>query len=348
MSGNDETGPRSSTRNNDDGTRGQDGNVWNGRGQRIFMQEVGARDGLQIEAAFVPTADKIALVDALSQTGVAKIEVTAFVSPQAIPALRDADDVLRGIQRTSDVCYTALVPNLRGAERAIDAQVDEINTVMSATQTHNLANLRMTREQSFAALTKVMQLARDSHVPVNASLSCCFGCPMEGDVDQNEVLDWSARLIDAGAHGISLCDTTGMAYPTQVSAMVAAFRGRFGNDVELTLHFHNTRGMGLSNILASIAAGANRFDAAIGGLGGCPYAPGATGNVCSEEIVHALQCMGYDTGVDLEKLMAASRRLPALIGHDVPSQLLKAGRRLDLHPVPADFDAIRERALARG
>ena len=325
-----------------------DPGVWDGSGKRIHMQEVGTRDGLQIEAAFVPTADKIALVDALSETGVAKIEVTAFVSPQAIPALRDADEVLRAIRRNPDVRYTALVPNVRGAERANDAQVDEINTVMSATETHNLSNLRMTREQSFAALTKVMQLAREAHVPVNASLSCCFGCPMEGDVAENEVFDWSARLIEAGAHGVSLCDTTGMAYPSQVSAMVASFRKRFGDGVELTLHFHNTRGMGLANILASIAAGADRFDAAIGGLGGCPYAPGATGNVCSEEIVHALHCMGYDTGVDLEKLMAAARRLPALIGHDVPSQLLKAGRRLALHPVPADFEAIRERALARG
>ena len=321
--------------------------VWSGGGKRIHMQEVGTRDGLQIEAAFVPTQDKIALVDALSDAGLAKIEVSAFVSPQAIPALRDADEVLRGIRRHPDVCYTALVPNVRGAERALDARVDEMNTVMSATETHNLANLRMTREQSFAALARVMHLARTAQVPVNGSVSCAFGCPMEGEVDADAVLDWAARLVDAGAHGISLCDTTGMAHPRQVESMVRRFRDRFP-DTQLTLHFHNTRGMGLSNILAAIDAGADRFDSALGGLGGCPYAPGATGNVCSEEIVHALECMGYDTGVDLERLMAAARRLPALVGHDVPSQLLKAGRRLDLHPVPKDFDAIRERALARG
>lgn len=321
--------------------------VWDGGGRRLYIQEVGTRDGLQIEQAFVPTQDKIALVDALSEAGLAKIEVTAFVSPQAIPALRDADEVLRGIQRRAEVCYTALVPNVRGAERAVDAAVDEMNTVMSATETHNLANLRMTREQSFGALAKVMQLAHETHIPVNASLSCAFGCPMEGEVDQDEVLDWAGRLVDAGAHGVSLCDTTGMAYPRQVAAMVRAFRQRFPG-TQLTLHFHNTRGMGLSNILASIDEGAERFDSAIGGLGGCPYAPGASGNVCSEEIVHALALMGYDSGVDLAKLLAASKRLPALVGHDVPSQIIKAGRRLDLHPVPSDFEQIRARALARG
>jgi hydroxymethylglutaryl-CoA lyase len=171
---------------------------------------------------------------------------------------------------------------------------------------------------------------------------------MEGDVPEATVLDWCARYVEAlGARGVTLCDTTGMAYPSQVAALVRAFRARWP-DTELTLHFHNTRGMGLANVLASIAAGADRFDASLGGLGGCPYAPGATGNVCSEEIVHALELMGYDTGVNLARLLEAARRLPALVGHDVPSQILAAGRRLDLHPRPADFDAIRERALARG
>ena len=319
---------------------------WNGAGKRIHMQEVATRDGFQIEPVFVPTADKVALVDALSQCGLAKIEVSAFVSPQAIPALRDADQVLREIKREPGVVYTALVPNLRGAARAIDARVDEMNLVMSVTETHNLANLRMTCAQSFAALESVIGLARQERLPVNVSLSCAFGCPMEGDVAQAGVLDWAARFVELGARGISLCDTTGMAYPTQVSAWVEGFRARCP-DVELTLHFHNTRGMGLANVLAGIDAGADRFDAALGGLGGCPYAPGATGNVCSEEIVHALELMGFDTGVDLQKLIAASRRLPALVGHDVPSQIVKAGRRLDLHAPPDGFEAIRERALAR-
>jgi hydroxymethylglutaryl-CoA lyase len=322
--------------------------IWSGGGRRILMQEVGTRDGLQVEEAFVPTEDKIALVNALSRAGMAKIEVTAFVSPKAIPALRDAETVLREIDRAPGVVYSALVPNVRGAERAIDARADELNLVMSASESHNLANLRMTRDQSFAALREVNTIAKEAKASVNISLSCAFGCPMEGDVPEATVLDWCERYVgELGARGVTLCDTTGMAYPGQVAALTRAFRERWP-ETELTLHFHNTRGMGLANVLAGIDAGADRFDASLGGIGGCPYAPGATGNVCSEEIVHALELMGYDTGVDLASLIDASMRLPALIGHDIPSQIVKAGRRLDLHPLPADFDATRERALGRG
>jgi hydroxymethylglutaryl-CoA lyase len=320
--------------------------TWSGARRRIRMQEVGPRDGLQMESAFVPTADKIALIDALSAAGLAKIEATAFVSPQAIPALRDAEVVLREIVRAPGVVYTCLVPNVRGAERAIDSRADELNLVMSCSETHNIANLRMTRAQSFAALGEVIALARQAAVPVNVSLSCAFGCPMEGEVDPAVVLDWAERFVAAGARGITLCDTTGMAFPTQVAQLARDFSARLA-DAELTLHFHNTRGMGLANVLASIDAGGDRFDASLGGLGGCPYAPGASGNVCTEEIVHALQLMDFDTGCDLPLLLHAAERLPALIGHDIPSQIVKAGRRLDLHQPPADFAQWRERALAR-
>lgn len=321
--------------------------VWSGGKRRIHMQEVGPRDGLQVEECFVETADKIALVNALSDAGLAKIEVTSFVSPKAIPQLRDAEQVLREIRRKPGVVYTALVPNLRGAERAIESRADELNLVMSASVSHNLSNLRMTQQQSFAALSEVAAVARTAGVAVNVSLSCSFGCPMEGDVAESAVLDWCARYVDEmGADGVTLCDTTGMAYPTQVARLTRAFKARWPNQ-ELTLHFHNTRGMGLANVLAGIDAGAERFDASFGGIGGCPYAPGATGNVCTEEIVHALELMDYDTGVNLERLIAASKRLPGLIRHDIPSQLVKAGRRLDLHILPADFDLIRQRALAR-
>jgi len=321
-------------------------NVWNGAGKRIYIQEVGPRDGLQMEKVFVPTAQKIAMVDALSAAGMAKVEVTAFVSPTAIPALADAEQVLRGIARPAGTVMTCLVPNVKGAERAMGAGADELNLVMSVSETHNLANLRMTRAQSFKGLAEVIALVRGSPAVVNVSLSCCFGCPMEGDVPAEVVLDWAARFVDLGVNGITLCDTTGMAYPSQVATLTAAFRARWP-DTEVTLHFHNTRGMGLANVLAAIDAGADRFDASLGGLGGCPYAPGATGNVCTEEVVHALELMGYATGVNQDLLLAAAGRLPALIGHDVPSQIVKAGRRLDLHPVPADFEATRSRALAR-
>jgi hydroxymethylglutaryl-CoA lyase len=321
--------------------------AWNGAGRRIHMQEVGTRDGLQAECAFVPTEEKIALVNALSRAGLSKIEVTAFVSPKAVPVLADAFEVMRGIERVPGVVYSALVPNVRGAERAIAAGTDELNLVMSASETHNLANLRMTRAQSFDALAEVAGLARASGVAVNVSLSCSFGCPMEGEVPVETVFDWCDRFVgELGARGVTLCDTTGMAYPNQVDAITRGFRERWP-DTELTLHFHNTRGMGLANVLAAIDAGADRFDASLGGIGGCPYAPGATGNVCSEEVVHALELMGYATGVDLAKLLESARRLQGLVGHEVPSQIVKAGRRSDLHRPPADFEATRERALAR-
>ncbi|MEG3002064.1 MAG: hydroxymethylglutaryl-CoA lyase [Comamonas sp.] len=320
--------------------------VWHGAGRRIYMNEVGTRDGLQMEQAFVPTEDKIALVNALSAAGLSKIEVTAFVSPTAIPALRDGEIVMREIARRPGTIYTALVPNVRGAERAIEARTDELNLVMSVSETHNLCNLRMQRSQSFTALQQVIATAQQAQVPVNVSLSCCFGCPMEGDVLQAEVLAWVQRFVDLGVHGVTLCDTTGMAYPSQVHALVLACKARWPQ-LGLTLHFHNTRGMALANVLASIDAGADRFDASIGGLGGCPYAPGASGNACTEEIVHALELMGYDTGVDLDQVVAAARTLPALIGHDIPSQIAKAGHRFALHAPPANYEELRERAMAR-
>jgi hydroxymethylglutaryl-CoA lyase len=322
-------------------------NIWEGAGRRIRLQEVGTRDGFQSEAVFVPTEAKIALIDELSLTGLCKIEVTSFTSPKAIPALRDADEVMRGIRRRPGVVYSALVPNVRGAERAILAKTDELNLVMSVSESHNLTNLRMTPAQSFAALGEVAAMARSAGAAVNISLSCAFGCPMEGDVPADGVLAWCERFIgELGVDHVTLCDTTGMAYPGQVAALAGAFRQRWPA-AELTLHLHNTRGLGLANALAGIDAGADRLDASLGGIGGCPYAPGASGNVCTEEVAHALELMGFQTGIDLPRLIAAARRLPALLGHEVPSQIVKAGRRLDLHPVPADFEAIRQRALAR-
>jgi len=321
--------------------------VWDGQQRRIEMQEVGTRDGLQSEAQFVATEDKIALVNALSQCGLARIEVTAFVSATAIPALKDAEVVMNEITRQAGVIYSALVPNLMGAQRAIGARADELNMVLSATESHNLSNLRMTQAQSFKAVQAVAACAKEAGVALNVSLSCAFGCPMEGEVDASTVMDWCRRIMDTpGVTGISLCDTTGMAYPSQVHALTRAFLAQWPASV-LTLHFHNTRGMGLANIVAAIDAGAYRFDASLGGIGGCPYAPGASGNVCSEEVVHALQLMGYDCGVDLDALLTAARYLPGLIGHEVPSQLVKVGQRLDLHPLPAGFDEIKARALSR-
>jgi hydroxymethylglutaryl-CoA lyase len=301
--------------------------------KRLFMQEVATRDGFQNEKTFVKTEDKIALIDALSECGYAKIEVTSFTSPHAIPALRDAEAVMAGITRRPGVEYTVLVPNVRGAERALGCAIDEANLVMSVSEPHNRSNLRMTREQSFAQLADVVGVIGQGPVAVNVSLSTVFGCPMQGEVSADEVLAWIDRFAALGVRGVTLCDTTGMAYPSQVQALSQQVRERFPH-LQLTLHFHNTRGMALANTLGALQAGVDRFDASLGGLGGCPYAPGASGNVCMEDLVHMLDLMGYQTGMDLERVLAASARLPGLIGHDTPGQVLKAGRRLDLHPVP--------------
>ena len=299
----------------------------------LYIQEVATRDGFQNEARFIETDDKVALIDRLSACGFAKIEVTSFTSPRAIPALRDAEAVMHRIVRAPGVVYTVLVPNVRGAERALSCDVDEVNLVMSVSESHNRANLRMGREESFAQLRDVIEVVSKTRVAINVSLSTAFGCPMEGDVPEDDVLGWVARFAELGVHGVTLCDTTGMAYPNQVRQLAQRTRAQFAQ-LETTLHFHNTRGMALANTMAALDAGIDRFDASLGGLGGCPYAPGATGNVCTEELVHMLELNGYDTGVDLTQALEASAHLPGLIGHDVPSQLLKAGRRLDLHPAP--------------
>ncbi|MDH0746948.1 hydroxymethylglutaryl-CoA lyase [Pseudomonas sp. GD03842] len=301
--------------------------------KRLFMQEVATRDGFQNEKTFIQTDDKIALINELSQCGYAKIEVTSFTSPKAIPALRDAEAVMAGIARQPGVEYTVLVPNVTGAERAMGCGIDEANLVMSVSEPHNRSNLRMTREQSFSQLKDVVGAIGTGPVAVNVSLSTVFGCPMQGDVPSADVLGFVERFAALGVRGVTLCDTTGMAYPSQVEALSRQVLERFPH-LQVTLHFHNTRGMALANTLAALAAGVDRFDASLGGLGGCPYAPGASGNVCMEDLVHMLSLMDYDTGMNLDRVLAAAARLPALIGHDTPSQILRAGKRLDLHPIP--------------
>lgn len=309
---------------------------------RIYFNDVVTRDGFQIEPNFIPTDDKIALIDALSQCGYAKIEATSFTSPKAIPMLRDAEEVMGRITRVPGVEYTVLVPNLRGAERAMESRADELNLVMSTSETHNLANLRMTRADSLAALTEVIKHV-DGRTPINVSLSTCFGCPMEGDVPLAVVQHYAQRFAELGVRGLTICDTTGMAHPAQVSRMVAILITQLP-DTQLTLHFHNTRGMGLANVLAAVEGGITRFDGSLGGLGGCPYAPGASGNICSEDAIHMLDAMGYDTGIDLDKLLNVARHLPEIVGHDVPGQVAKAGRITDLHPAPASVQALKGNA----
>ena len=311
---------------------------------RLFINDVAVRDGFQIEKTFVPTATKVAIIDELSSTGLAKIEVTSFVSPKAVPALADANEVLAGIRRVPGVAYVALVPNIRGAQdaAATAARPDELNGVMSASLTHNRANINRTHEQSLGELPTMVRIAHEAGMKMTMSLSTTFGCPFEGKVSEDAILGFVEAFIAAGVDGISLADTTGMANPRQVEALTRKVLERFppGDETFYTLHFHNTRGMGLANVVAGIAAGVRSFDGSISGLGGCPFAPGATGNICTEDMVNMLHDMGYETGVDLDRLIACARRIPAIVGHDTPGQVMKAGKSLETHAVP---ESLKER-----
>ena len=299
----------------------------------IFIQEVAPRDGLQIEPAWIETREKIRLIDALSAAGFSRIEVSSFVSPKAVPALRDATEVFEGITRRSGTIYTALVPNQKGAELALAGRADELNFVMSASETHNRANMNMTHDRSLRSLTEIVKPVHEMRARVNATVATAFGCPFEGKQPVGKVLDIVKRYLDLGVDGVTLADTTGMANPVQVSKLVADVLMLLPSQ-KLTLHFHNTRGLGLANVLSACDAGARRFDAALGGLGGCPFAPGASGNVCTEDLVSLCHEIGLTTGIDLDRLIELSRRLPVLVGHDLPGQVAKAGRPLDLHPIP--------------
>jgi len=305
---------------------------------RLFINDVAVRDGFQIEKTFVPTGTKITLIDELSATGLAKIEVTSFVSPKRVPALADANEVLAGIRRVPGVTYVALVPNIRGAQNAAatGAKPDELNGVMSASLTHNRANINRTHDESLAELPTMVRIAHEAGMKMSMSLSTTFGCPLEGRVSEDAILRFVEAFLAADVDGISLADTTGMANPRQVEALTRKVLECFPakDETFYTLHFHNTRGMGLANVVAGIAAGVRSFDGSISGLGGCPFAPGATGNICTEDMVNMLHDMGYETGVDLDRLIACARRVPAIVGHDTPGQVMKAGKSLETHAVP--------------
>lgn len=308
---------------------------------RVYVNDVAVRDGFQIEKLFVPTATKIELINQLSRTGLHKIEVTSFVSPKAVPALADASEVLAAIDRVPGVIYVALVPNVRGVQNAAAAarKPDEVNGVISASETHNRANINRTHEESLAELPTMLKVAHDAGLKMTMSLSTTFGCPFEGHVHEDVVFEFVERFRELGCDGISLADTTGMANPRQVRELTSKVLERFPapDETYYTLHFHNTRGMGLANVVAGLEAGVRSFDGSVSGLGGCPFAPGATGNICTEDMVNMLEDMGHDTRVDLAKLLAVARRIPAIVGHDTPGQVMKAGQTLELHEPPASL-----------
>lgn len=298
--------------------------------QQIYIQEVGTRDGFQIEPTFIPTEDKIRLINRLSRTGISKIEVTSFVSPKAVPNLRDAEEVLKSIDRVDGVVYTALIPNIKGAVRALANKLDEINLVLSVSETHNQKNVNRNTDDSFNEFKDIINMFQGTNIKINGSLGTSFGCPFEGNIPEDRVLSFIERYLDLGVSSISLADTTGMAHPLQVNRLATRVKQLWPN-LPVTLHFHNTRGMGLANVLEGIRAGIDRYDASFGGIGGCPFAPGATGNVCTEDLVHMLEFMGYQTGVDLDQLISIAKELQQIIGRELPGQIIKAGKITDLH-----------------
>jgi len=302
--------------------------------REIAIQEVSTRDGFQIEKRFVETRLKIELINRLSRTGLKRIEVSSFVSPKAIPNLRDAAEVFANIDRLPGVTYGALVPNLRGAEAALKARADEINFVLSVSETHNRANMGMSFDASFAEFERVAGLIKATPTALNGTIATAFGCPFEGTQGASRVLDVAAAYLACGATSITLADTTGMAHPLQIAELCTSFGLRF-KDIPLTLHLHNTRGLGIANCLAGYSAGVVRFDAALGGLGGCPFAPGATGNVCTEDLIHMWQLLGVKHNADLPALLEISRDLVAIVGHELPGQVVRAGPSWSLHESPA-------------
>jgi hydroxymethylglutaryl-CoA lyase len=289
----------------------------------VTVYEVGPRDGLQNEARNVPTADKIRFIDALVASGIRSIEITSFVSPKWIPQLADAAEVARGVQRPAGVRMSALVPNRRGLDTALAAGMREIAVFMSASETHNKKNVNKSIEDTLAAFREVVPVARDAGVAVRAYLSTCFGCPYEGDVDPARVVELTGRLVDLGVYQISISDTIGVANPRQVEDVLGRVLAKHPLSA-LAVHFHDTQGTALANCVTALQMGITTLDAAAGGLGGCPYAPGASGNLATEDLVAMLHAMGIATGIDLDKLIEASRGASAFVGHELPSKYLKA------------------------
>lgn len=293
----------------------------------VTIREVGPRDGIQSEKAEVSTADKIRLIDALSATGLPRIEAVSFVSPKAIPQMADAREVWGEIRRNPDVFYSALVPNRKGAEIAAAVGVDGVQVFTAATDSYNLKNTGVTVEDSLARVRDVVAVATAAGIPVEGTISTAFGCPYEGDVPPGRVVQVTRWLTQEGITTISYGDTTGMGTPRRVRDVIAALQEE-APEVTLNMHFHDTRGTGLANVLTALEMGVDYFDASVGGMGGSPYAEGATGNIATEDLVHMLDDMDIGTGVDLEALIDAGRIAQSFIEGELPGKVLKAGPRL--------------------
>ncbi len=299
---------------------------------RVIVTDVVARDGFQDESRIIPTQEKVQVIEGLVRAGVTSIEVTSFVHPKVVPQMADAEAVMAQIPRAPGVTYSALVPNLTGAKRAVAARANEVRLIVSASESHNRANLNRSVTESLTQLQEAADYVRvqDPRVLLAFGIATSFGCPFEGTVPLERLYWVIDQIVRMGIPSIGLADTTGMANPRQVVQTVTAVKTRFPA-VEFGLHFHNTRGLGLANAFAGLEAGVSRFDASLGGIGGCPFAPGATGNISTEDLVHMLHEMGIQTGINLDRLIAEGRRLRDLVDHELESHVVKAGKSSDLH-----------------
>ena len=299
----------------------------------VTVREVGTRDGFQFERAFIPTEEKIAIVDELTAAGIARIEVTSFVSPRAVPQLADAEEVFARVQRRSGVSYEVLVANARGARRAVAAGAERILVVIAASDVFNRANVNMTMRQSLAQAAEIAEIAAAAGIPLIGALAAATACPYTGEVPEERVLWLADEFVELGVAELYVADSIGMGFPQQVAHLTAAVMEGFPG-LPLIVHLHNTRDMALANVVAALEAGATTFDASIGGLGGCPFAPGASGNICTEDLVHMLHGMGIETGIDLDALLATSARVEQLVGHRVEGAVVHAGRSFQPFPIP--------------
>jgi hydroxymethylglutaryl-CoA lyase len=294
--------------------------------QHVQLTEVGMRDGFQMESHILPTSAKVAVGEALLRAGVSRLEATSFVSPRAVPQLADAAIVVAALKGRG-AKIAALVPNRRGALRAAEADVDEMVVFISASESHNRANVNRSIEDSLTALTEVAAVSNERGVVLCGAVATAFGCPFEGEVSPSAVLRVLERYAKLGVRGVSLGDTTGMATPPTIERLLAAIQRELP-ELQLSLHFHNTRGLGLVNVMTGLQLGISRYESSIGGLGGCPFALGATGNVCSEDLVYMLDELGIATGIELESLCTVASEVEALFGRSLPGQVMKAGPRL--------------------
>jgi hydroxymethylglutaryl-CoA lyase len=297
------------------------------RDRFVHIREVGPRDGFQNEPEVIPTDEKVRLIDMLAGTGLRRLELTSFVRPDVIPQLADAREVLQRVGVPEGVARSVLIPNERGLENALELRerFDEVNLFLSATETHNRKNVNRSVEESLSGLERVIGRAREAGLRCEGVISVSFGCPYEGEVPPERVFAIAERLAAAGCEELAFGDTTGMANPRQVALFFDAAFERLPDGVELTAHFHNTRGQGLANALAALDAGVRSFESSFGELGGCPVPKGATGNVASEDLVSMLHEMGYETGIDLERLLACARAVQEVLGRPLGSHTLVAG-----------------------